>query len=138
MFDIIYDKENWLSALQNSIKTDYPKELQQNIIKRNLMLMKDKPFASYYEQIEKAVKRNDLVSVNHRIAAFMASYFDVIFAINKSLHPGEKRLVKFALNHCKVLPDNFEQNINKLYNANPLEVLPILDKIIENLRVILD
>lgn len=138
IFNIIYDTENWLSALQNSIKTDYPKELQQNIIKRNLMLMKDKPFASYYEQIEKAVKRNDLVSVNHRIAAFMASYFDVIFAINKSLHPGEKRLVKFALNHCKVLPDNFEQNINKIYNANPLEVLPILDKIIENLRVILD
>ena len=98
------------------------------------MLMKDKPFASYYEQIEKAVKRNDLVSVNHRIAAFMASYFDVIFAINKSLHPGEKRLVKFALNHCKVLPDNFEQNINKLYNANPLEVLPILDKIIESIE----
>ena len=69
-----------------------------------MMLMKDKPFASYYEQIEKAVKREDEISVNHRISAFMASYFDVIFAKNELLHPGEKRLVQFALKNCNILP----------------------------------
>ena len=55
-----------------------------------MMLLKDKPFASYYEQIEKAIKRDDKNSINHRISAFMASYFDIIFAKNKMLHPGEK------------------------------------------------
>ena len=53
-FKIVYDSNNWLKNLQNKINTDYPKELQKNIIERNLKLMKDKPFASYYEQIEKA------------------------------------------------------------------------------------
>jgi len=99
-----------------------------------MMLMKDKPFASYYEQIEKAVKRNDIVSVNHRIAAFLASYFDVIFAQNELLHPGEKRLIQYVQTHCKILPDNFEQNITKLLKQPNTDTLTILKEMVESLR----
>lgn len=133
-FKVVYDTNNWLQNLQNKIKTDYPIELQKNIIERNLMLMKDKPFASYYEQIEKAVQRNDINSINHRVAAFLASYFDIIFAMNKLLHPGEKRLVKYALENCKILPEYFEENIEKLLTAPKSEVTIILDNIVENLK----
>ena len=136
-FDIKYDKTGWLKNLQDKLKTPYPQELQNNIIKRNMMLMKDKPFASYYEQIEKAIKRGDENSVNHRISAFMASYFDVIFAKNKLLHPGEKRLVSFALNNCKLLPENFEKNIDELFKEPNTKKLEILDIMAENLRKIL-
>ena len=136
-FDIKYDPTGWLKDLQDKLKTPYPEELQKNIIKRNMMLMKDKPFASYYEQIKKAVKRNDENSVNHRISAFMASYFDVIFAKNKLLHPGEKRLVQFALKNCGILPDGFEENFLKLYNTQNTEKLEILGIMTENLRKIL-
>ncbi len=129
-FNIIYDKDNWLKNLQDKISSPYPQELKENIINRNLMLLKNKPFASYYEQIEKAIKRNDIVSINHRIAAFVASYFDIIFAKNELLHPGEKRLIKYAKEHCKILPYNFEENIEKLLKQPDLE---ILDNIIENL-----
>ena len=136
-FDIKYDPTGWLKNLQDKLKTPYPEELQKNIIKRNMMLMKDKPFASYYEQIEKAVKRNDKNSVNHRISAFMSSYFDVIFAKNKLLHPGEKRLVQFAIKNCGILPDGFEENFLKLYNTQNTEKLEILGIMTENLRKIL-
>lgn len=136
-FEIIYDKNNWLKNLQKSIQTDYPDELRQNIIKRNIMLLKDKPFASYYEQIEKAIKRKDFVSINHRISAFLASYFDIIFAINKLLHPGEKRLIQYAKNNCKILPQNFEENIEKLLTAKSTEILTVLDNIIIDLRKII-
>ena len=135
-FEIIFDRDNWLLNLQNSIKTKYPEELKQNIIKRNMMLMKDKPFASYYEQIEKGLNRKDIVSVNHRIAAFLASYFNVIFAVNELLHPGEKRLIKYALNNCKILPSDFEENINKLLIQPNDNTLIILDNMFENLRKI--
>ena len=133
-FQIIYDKDNWLKTIQDSIQTKYPNELKQNIIKRNMMLLKDKPFASYYEQIEKAINRNDIVSINHRISAFMASYFDIIFAVNELLHPGEKRLVKYAKDNCQILPDNFEENINKLLVQPNSETLNILDDMVESLR----
>lgn len=132
--EIIYDKNNWLQGLKNKINTDYPEELKQNIIKRNMMLLKDKPFASYYEQIAKAISRNDIVSINHRIAAFLASYFDVIFAINKLLHSGEKRLIQYAKNHCKILPEDFELNIERLLACEHSETLKILDSMLKNLR----
>lgn len=136
-FQILYDKSGWLKSLQEQLNTPYPPELKQNIIKRNLMLMKDKPFASYYEQIKKALTRNDFVSVNHRISAFLASYFDVIFALNETLHPGEKRLINYAKENCKILPVNFEENINKLLKETDTNILKILDNIIDSLRKIL-
>ncbi|MBQ7764014.1 DUF4037 domain-containing protein [bacterium] len=136
-FEIIFDTDNWLRNLQRSINTNYPLELKQNIIKRNLMLMKEKPFASYYEQIEKAIKRNDIVSINHRITAFLASYYDVIFATNELLHPGEKRLIQYAKDNCKVLPKDFEENIIKLLTLPTNKILTILNEIYANLKIIL-
>lgn len=137
VFNIIYDTENKLHCLQEFIRTKYPLKLKNNIIKRNMMLMKDKPFASYYEQIEKAIKRNDLNSINHRLSAFMASYFDVIFAMNEMLHPGEKRLLQYACANCKLLPADFESNINDLYSVSLKEVLPLLDKMFKELKSVL-
>lgn len=130
----LYDKGGWLSNLKDRLNTPYPKELKQNIIKRNIMLLKDKPFASYYEQIEKALSRNDANSVNHRIAAFMASYFDIIFANNELLHPGEKKLVKYAKEHCAVLPENFEENIEKLLTQPNPDTLKILDDMVVKVK----
>lgn len=136
-FKIIYDKNNWLLNLQNKVHTTYPEQLKTNIIKRNMMLLKDKPFASYYEQISKAINRNDIVSVNHRIAGFLASYFDIIFAKNELLHPGEKRLIPFAKNNCKILPKDFENNIQNLLKQPNSDTLYILDEMVKNLRDIL-
>lgn len=136
-FQIIYDKENWLVNLQKSIQTEYPQELKENIIKRNMMLIKDKPFASFYEQIDKAIKRNDIVSINHRISAFLASYFDIIFAVNELFHPGEKRLIQYAKNNCNILPKDFEENINQLLTSPKDKIIFILNDIYTNLKSIL-
>jgi hypothetical protein len=131
---IIYDPENWLQNLKVMINTEYPEELQKNIIRRNMMLLKEKPFASYYEQIEKAIMRDDIISVNHRISAFLASYFDIIFALNKLLHPGEKRLKKYAQENCKILPKDFGVNIEKILVQPNIETLKILDNMVEKLK----
>lgn len=134
---ILYDKNGWFLNLQNKITGAYPKGLKDNIIKRNLMLLSDKKWASYLEQVEFALKRNDPVSVNHRIAAFMASYFDIIFALNEVYHPGEKRQIKYAQKHCRLLPKNFEENLVKLFTSSEEEKMHILNNIVTNLKEIL-
>ena len=131
---IFHDTDGWLQSLKDKLKKKYPSELQQNIIKRNMMLLKDKPFASYYEQIEKAIKRDDRNSINHRISAFLASYFDIIFAKNEMFHTGEKKLVNYCLNNCKILPEKFETNINSVLTQPNPKTLNILDEMVENLR----
>jgi len=88
---------------------------------------------AYKYQIEKAAGRNDLVSVCHRTAAFMESYFDIIWAMNELTHPGEKRLVSLCQKQCKILPANFEENINQLY----ADLFTNLDKVNEDVDAII-
>ncbi|MDQ0201964.1 hypothetical protein J2S10_005175 [Neobacillus ginsengisoli] len=72
---------------------------------------------AYYFQIEKALKRNDYVSVNHRVAALLASYFDILFAKNEIPHPGEKQLVKILKEKATKLPFNMEENLYDLLDS---------------------
>lgn len=112
---ILYDPKGKLQALKDKYNIPYPKELKENIITKNFMLLKDK-MPSFYYQIEKAVKRQDKISVNHRLTELLASYFDIIFAINEKTHPGEKRLLEATqdLNH---LPKDYKQHLDILFTT---------------------
>ena len=134
--EILFDRNGWFRKLQEKTQIPYPDKLAQNIIKKNFAYLKDVMF-SYYDQLESAVDRKDCVSINHRSAAFLASYFDIIFARNKLLHPGEKKLVSFALENCKTLPDNFEKDVETLSIGSVSQKLQTADKMVENLRKIL-
>lgn len=133
---VLFDKNGWLENIKKRVDTPYPEKLAQNIIKKNFDYLKDAMF-SFYDQITSAVERSDFVSINHRCAAFLASYFDIIFAKNKILNPGEKKLVSFALNNCKILPENFEKDVNTLAVGAVEKRIPTANKLISNLRKIL-
>lgn len=113
---IYFDKSGRFTELQKKYNVPYPKKLKENIITQNMNMLSG-VLPSYDEQIKKAVKRNDLVSICHRTTAYMESYFDVIFALNEMTHPGEKRLVTLCKEKCKILPKDFEENITRLYNS---------------------
>ena len=129
---ILYDPAGWYKNLQAKVSGEYPEPLRKNIIAKNLPLLYGKMAATFADQIILAVKRGDINSVNHRISAFLASYFDVIFAINKQLHPGEKRLIRFAKENCNILPENFEKNIENLITSTEKE--KYLNEIIKELK----
>lgn len=111
---ILCDKNGWLTTLQNRYNVIYPDKLRENIIRQNMRLLTGN-LPSYDLQIKKAAARKDLVSVNHRTAAFLESYFDIIFALNKLTHPGEKRMVQYAKDHAETLPADFEENLDRLF-----------------------
>lgn len=130
---ILFDRTGLFEAAQKRLETPYPQALTDAIIKKNYPLLKSKLCASFYEQIQKAILRKDFVSVNHRTAAFLASYFDVLFALNKVLHPGEKKLIQFVLNSCEKIPENFETNVNAAVTVSSEEKLQALDKLLDGL-----
>ena len=135
---IIYDKDFKFKSLQEELNKEYPNKLKENIINKNLAVMKDKKCASFFEQLEKAIKRKDIISVNHRITAILSSYFDILFALNKELHPGEKKLIKYTYKLCKLLPENFDNDIENIINSKlNKNILDNVDKLIENLKKII-
>lgn len=136
---ILYDKNGKLNKLQEKYKVAYPYELKQNIVRKNYPLLKLQ-MPAYYHQIEKALKRDDYISVNHRVAALLASYFDIIFAINEMPHPGEKKLLKIIRDKNLKVPYNMEMNtynILKFSASNNSAILLEIDSLINNLDTLL-
>lgn len=136
---ILCDKSRRLSAAKKRFDIPYPAKLKNDIIDRNWKLLRTS-MPAYEQQISKAAKRGDLVSINHRVSAFMESYFDLLFALNEQTHPGEKRLMQLCREMCPVLPENFERNLTSLFFhmfADPEKVDNDLDCILNELAKIL-
>ena len=137
---ILYDKNGTLKKYKNKYTINYPKQLKENIIKRQLELI-DSSMPAYPNQIKKAILRKDFVSINHRITEFLASYFDLLFAINEITHPGEKRLIQLCKKQCKILPENFEENLNSLFSdmyseENQSLLMNDIENIVNNIKKI--
>ena len=112
----LYDRDGWFQRLQRDAKRSYPEELRHAIVAKNHPILWQSA-SSYKYQLERAVARSDWVSVNHRVAALLASYFDILFAVNRMPHPGEKRLVEIALKQCEKVPEGMMQQVNELIRA---------------------
>jgi len=96
--EILHDPKGKAKKLQEKFTINYPAELKCNIITKNYPLLSRK-MPAYTKQIQKALKRGDVISVNHRITEFLASYFDILFAVNEYPHPCEKRLIDITISN---------------------------------------
>jgi predicted nucleotidyltransferase len=95
----LWDRSGWFAHTQRRLLEGYPEGLARAIVQKNLPVL-GAIISSYEQQIQAAFLRQDLVSLNHRVAAWLSSYFDILFAGNRKFHPGEKRL----LAHVEKLP----------------------------------
>ena len=134
---ILYDRQGRLQALQEKYRIPYPRKLKENIISQNMKLLSGM-LPSYDTQIAKAEKRKDLVSVNHRVTEFLASYFDILFALNEMSHPGEKRMQSICARECKILPECFEENLDRLFAGMFREdISPVIADMVAEIRKII-
>ncbi|GAA5214233.1 DUF4037 domain-containing protein [Corallincola platygyrae] len=122
---ILFDRDGKAEELQKRFTVPYPAALKQAIVSKCFPLMKAQ-IPAYYHQLEKALKRGDKVSVNHRTAEMFAAYFDMLFAVNEIPHPGEKRMVALAGqgNH---LPEQWEHDIDLLLSQAGSMDMGLLD-----------
>lgn len=111
---ILYDQNGRLTRTKERFQVPYPPQLRQNILAHSWRLL-HASMPAYDGQLLKAARRGDLVSVNHRAAAFLEAYFDYLFALNGRTHPGEKRLIQICRERCGILPARFEENLEGLF-----------------------
>jgi predicted nucleotidyltransferase len=121
----LFDRNGWFAALQKEAAVDYPEPLRKNIVKQNYPVLRQLVMSSYSRQLEKAAARSDIVSLNHRAAGLLASYFDILFAVNRLPHPGEKRLLDFAEKNCAKLPANMRQDVTRLIQTTADPAIPV-------------
>lgn len=136
---ILYDRDGRLTEAKSRFDVAYPQELKQNIVERSMKLLRG-TLPAFDGQIAKAVRRGDRVSINHRVTEFLASYFDILFALNGQTHPGEKRLVALCREKCPVLPRDFEENLDDLFTHMGVEIGRVSDdiaRIVSQLEAIL-
>jgi predicted nucleotidyltransferase len=132
----LFDRSGWFAALQKRAAVSYPPELRKAIITKNYPLLRRNQ-SSYLHQIELAVKRHDPVSVNHRLSALLASYFDVLFAVNEQPHPGEKRVLEHAKASCSKAPDAMEEQVRKVLQISDGGVVERINAMVDGLEELL-
>lgn len=113
---IAYDKGGLLGEAKEKYAIPYPQKLKDNVISHHMNLIKY-GIPSFMAQMEKAMKRKDMININQCAKRFLDSYFDIVLALNEKLHPGEKRLMQICTEECSILPANFELNIRLLLNS---------------------
>ncbi|MGD9047343.1 MAG: nucleotidyltransferase domain-containing protein [Anaerolineae bacterium] len=112
----LFDRAGWFQQLQEATRQPYPEGLRRAIVAKNHPILR-RTASSYRYQLAGAAARDDRVSINHRVAALLASYFDILFAINRIPHPGEKRLLERATEQCAQLPQGMERQVKELIEA---------------------
>lgn len=111
----LFDRSGWFGRLQEQANQPYPEELVRAIVAKNRPILRD-GISSWLNQLEKAVRRNDIVAANQKLAMLLASYFDVLFAVNRATHPGEKRILELAV-RCEKTPSGMAEQVEALIQA---------------------
>lgn len=121
----LVDRDGWYAGLQETARRSYPDELRRAIVAKNWPVLRRNQ-SSYRHQIEIALCRNDVFSVQHRVTALLASFFDLWFALERKPHPGEKRLLG-------QLPQDWATRVRKVLDSNRTMLLEQIDELLEPL-----
>jgi hypothetical protein len=135
----LFDREGWFERLQAKARQPYPPELKRAIVALNQPVLRGN-LSSLLSQIERAVAREDWLSVNHRTTALLECALDILFAINDQPHPGEKRLLAFIERDCPKRPKRFADLLEAILSAScarpPVHLVPAVQRFLDALDLL--
>jgi Domain of unknown function (DUF4037) len=133
---ILFDRNGWFASVQKRADVPYPESVAKAIIRKNFALLRGS-LIEHPKQLVLAVERNDVIHVHHRIDMMLACYFDVIFALNRKLHPGDKRMLEVtaAFEHK---PEGMLEDVTGLLKEKDFTKLKgRVDQLIDRLETLL-
>ena len=87
---VLFDRHGWAREVKALAKRPYPNELAAAIIELNSKVLRGTR-VTRPEALASALARDDLVFAYSRVNEILSCHFDVLFALNRTLHPGAKR-----------------------------------------------
>ncbi len=100
---IVYDPTGELGAQQALLRASYPDALRRAVIHRQSARL-----ALYIGQLRTGQQRADLLYAQQIRTKLQNVSFDLLFAVNRQYHPGEKRLLTYAA-RCPLRPPDFTE-----------------------------
>ena len=126
----LFDRHGWFAEAQRLAASPYPEQLRRAIVRFNHPLLRSTR-SCYRHQIELACNRIDPVGVQNRTSEMLVSVFDIVFAINRTLHPGEKRQLAHVASLGTAVPSDFDKLVRTLIRStadpDPITVIKNVD-----------
>lgn len=98
----LHDPTGELRAARNRLTREFPEATRMGVLRRACPLL-----GFHVTQLRRAQARGDLLFVQHIRGKIQLLFFDVLFALNRLYHPGEKRLLEHA-RRCPLRPAECE------------------------------
>jgi predicted nucleotidyltransferase len=133
---ILFDRNGWFASVQKLADVSYPDSLAKAIIHKNFALLRGS-LIEHPKQLALAIDRHDVIHIHHRIDMILACYFDVVFALNRKLHPGDKRMLEVtaAFEHK---PEGMLEDVTGLLKEKDFSKLKTrVDQLIDRLEMLL-
>lgn len=132
---LLFDRNGWFASLKEVANVPYPDSLANAIVQKNFALLRGS-LAAYPKQLENAEKRGDVVYIIDLLNMILNSYFDVLFALNRQLHPGSKRQLDYAEGLvCK--PEGMVDDVKNLLQNYGKSKTDKVEKLIDELHKLL-
>ena len=131
----LFDRSGYFASLQALTDVPYPEALAEAIIAKNFPLLRGS-LVEHPNQLTAAVERGDSVFVVNLLYMIFNSYFDILFALNRELHPGAKRQLDYA-KHLPLRPENMTEDVTELTNCDQTKVVAQVTGLVDRLETLL-
>lgn len=134
---VLYDRDGWFASLRKMAAVPYPDALANAIIRKNFAILRGS-LAAYPAQLAQSIARNDAFCIHQLVHVILDSYFDILFALNRQLHPGAKRLLAYA-EELEHQPTKMCKDVNDiLRGSNSAQIVGKVERLIDRLAELLE